>query len=313
MAFDFGKWLDSVFNPPKYEDPTEAYVAAHGGQRDMNAERSSAWWKLLYGDPNAPGVLNPTNFTGAMDTANANAAHAGQQAVGVSQDALRAAQAYDPQAAWKWLQEQNPTLQQNALDFAKKAYGLYDTSYRDLANQQSAQGVQSVADALAGTGLINSGSGLTAMTDASTKPQLEYLNAITQAMGQAANALYGSQWGTAYGQQSAENQFAQNGLMNAYGGSINALGNLAGIYSDAAGRNASLAQVLAQLLGQAGEQVLIPPSIVENPNYLSTSDIFNTVGSGISTALGLAGMGGMGGTGGTGGTLHIPAGHSISK
>jgi hypothetical protein len=172
----------------KYEDPTQAYADANDGSRDMNRERSGQWWNQLQGGMNPQGFINQGNAYG--------------------RGAIQTAQNYNPNAAYQWLQSQDAGLQQNALNFGQRAFGLYDNSYQRLANQQSQAGIQGVADALAGTGLMNSGSGLAAMTDASTRPQLEYLNAITQASGNAALNQYNQQWQQAYGNRTAENQFA---------------------------------------------------------------------------------------------------------
>lgn len=261
-------------NQPQYIDPTQAWIDQYnGGSRDINREKSSALWAALTGGGN----LDPNTWLQQM-----------QNALGGTQGYMDAATQYaanyNPQAGFNAFQQANPYLQQNALDFAQQAVNPFGSDVRALAESEANQGVASLANQFAGSGALGTGAGMAAMAGAAVNPRLQALTQISQMQGNLANSLYGNLAPSVLGgfNQGYSNQ-AQLG-MDAARGNLQSLLSQAGLYQSAA-------SPLLALLGQEGASTFLAPQFVQNPNYMSNSDLLGSLGTLFGAFSGIPGAG----------------------
>lgn len=227
-------------------------------------------------------------------------------------------QSYDPQAGLNAYISRQPELQGLAQQMASGAFGAQNESARGLAQRQSADALSGTASQLAQAGLLGSGAGVSAMTNAALTPTLQM---ETQLAGQQAdlygnimgglsqqalgglNQGYDAQAGRALQGALGSAQTAQSGfglLGNTYGAQDQALGQIAQNYGQLAGNAQNLYANLMGQQGQLNQPVYWQPQYEAGKNrganamsgMAAGASIGSLFGPGYGTAIG-AGLGGL--------------------
>jgi hypothetical protein len=158
-------------------DITAPWVAANGGSRDMNYQRSNAWYNRLNGN----GPMNPENwFKQASGYANG--------AQGDLLEKMRLAAGRSGQDIFSSFQTTQPQMQDMAGRVADAGISSYGSSMNDLAKVQSQEAIRALENRFGANGGLANGAAMASMARGASEPLLQALAQIAQLR---ANAFQG--------------------------------------------------------------------------------------------------------------------------
>jgi len=210
---------------PAY-DLTEEWVKQHGGQRDLNYEKSQAFYNQLTGQNS---FMNPENWY--------------KQLSGMGTDIQSLANRSSGDIMNTFMQANQSQLMDWAGQVARGATSQAGQTFQDLARQRSYDSSRRMESQMGRGGMFSTGGGAqaAALNAAAQSPLLETLAQYDQMYSNAFQQNYGN----AFQNQMNYEYNRPNTMLNLYNSQSNNAGNL-----------------LAQLAGLSQQQILAP-SFVE--------------------------------------------------
>lgn len=254
--FDLGRW---IFGGTY--DPTQDWITQYnGGNRDLNYERSDAFYNLLTQNGSSGNPMSWLNSAQNMS---------GQQNALLS--ALTSSANRSGADMFNQFSEFQPGMMTMAGNVADQAMQYNGQQIEDYANMRSRDSMRSLENTLGGSGLFSTSNGaaLAAMARGAQTPIMEAMTNLGNMRSQAYMNAYTPMANTGY--QSVVGQ------TDALASALNGVNNAMGV-------NGNIGGNLMSLLGSQSESAWLTPQMVEQNGLLQS--LLGAGVSGLTRALG---------------------------
>ena len=211
----------------------------------------------------------------------------------------QAGRSYDPEAGMRQWLAQVPEYQNVINRSAQNALSEYGETAQEYAKRVAGQSMSDIASQLGSAGLLGTGGGLAAITQAGITPQLEAAQNLAQMRSNYMQGVGGQLLSQGLSQAQGAYDTQQNALMQSILGRMQGVQTAGGLLGEqlsslgsGASASAQTASTLASLLGNAQSTYAgMSEPQYWNPQYEATPGIGSNVGGALTGALGGAASG----------------------